>query len=75
MSILNILAEKNESYSSATPQHRVVTARMSRELHERAKNAAHAAKISLNLLCVVAIEQAVKEIESAQAQNKEGAAA
>lgn len=33
-------------------RHRTITVRMSRELHERLKAAAHARRISLNELCV-----------------------
>lgn len=33
-------------------RHRVITVRLSRELHERLKLAAHASKLSLNELCV-----------------------
>ena len=45
------------------PQSRVITVRMKRELHERLKTVAHAKRVSLNMLCVLAVEAAAEELE------------
>lgn len=46
--------ERTEGGPTGEPRdrHRVITVRLSRELHERLKLAAHASKCSLNELCV-----------------------
>lgn len=45
-------AEDRVSPGEPRDRHRVITVRMSRELHERLKLAAHASKMSLNELCI-----------------------
>jgi predicted HicB family RNase H-like nuclease len=45
-------AESTSSAPTTDDRYRVITVRMSRELHERLKAAAHARRVSLNTLCV-----------------------
>lgn len=41
------------------PAHMVVTIRLSPELHRRLKERAHAERISLNTLCIAALQEAL----------------
>jgi predicted HicB family RNase H-like nuclease len=41
----------------------VITVRIGKALHERIREVAHRERTSMNVLCALAIEQAVKELE------------
>lgn len=51
------------------PQSRVITVRMPRAMHERIRSVAHEQKLSMNLLCVLAIEQAASELEQPESER------
>jgi hypothetical protein len=70
-----LAADRTQLEQAQSPKTRVVTVRMDRELHTRLQVNSHEERVSINRLCVLAIDAALDQLEQRRlelAQAREG---